>query len=53
MRDRFGVTWQIVPKAFGEMMQSKEKEKVKRMLKAVAGMKKLEVVALRTAFEGQ
>lgn len=51
--DRYGVSWQIVPTALGEMMQDKDPEKVKRVTQAMFGMKKLDIKALRAAYDGE
>lgn len=53
LKDKFGVSWQIVPAALSEMMQSGDGEKKTRMMKALLQMRKLDVAALRRAFEGK
>ena len=52
LTDRFGVTWQIVPRALTEMLKDPDKEKVRRMTEAMLTMVKLEIEPLRRAFEG-
>ena len=52
LTDRFGVSWQIVPRALGEMMASPDNEASQRAFSAMMEMKKLDVTALRRAFEG-
>ena len=52
LTDRFGVSWQIVPKALGEMMASPDKAAGQRAFSAMMEMKKLDLPALRRAFEG-
>jgi len=52
LTDRYGVSWQIVPRAFIEMMKSPETAKVARATQAMMGMVKLDVAALRRAFDG-
>jgi predicted 3-demethylubiquinone-9 3-methyltransferase (glyoxalase superfamily) len=51
LRDRFGVSWQIVPAVLGEMMQDPEPEKVRRVTQAMLGMIKLDIAGLRLAYE--
>ena len=51
LKDRYGVSWQIVPTALGEMMQDKDPKKLQRVMKAMLQMKKLDVAGLRQAYE--
>jgi predicted 3-demethylubiquinone-9 3-methyltransferase (glyoxalase superfamily) len=54
LKDRYGVSWQIVPTALGEMMKDKDKDKakVRRVAEAMLKMVKLDVAGLRKAYEG-
>jgi predicted 3-demethylubiquinone-9 3-methyltransferase (glyoxalase superfamily) len=52
LTDKFGVSWQIIPSEFGQMMSDKDTAKVERMMKAMLTMKKLDIAALRRAAEG-
>ncbi len=52
LKDRYGVSWQIVPKAFGEMMRDKDKAKVRRVTEAMLKMVKFDIAELKKAFEG-
>jgi predicted 3-demethylubiquinone-9 3-methyltransferase (glyoxalase superfamily) len=52
VKDRYGLSWQIIPRAFGEMMREKDKAKVARVSQAMLKMKKFDIAALRRAFEG-
>jgi predicted 3-demethylubiquinone-9 3-methyltransferase (glyoxalase superfamily) len=52
VKDRFGVSWQVVPKGFMEMLASPDRAAVQRAFSAMMGMKKLDLPALRRAFEG-
>lgn len=52
-RDKFGVTWQIVPHALTEMLADKDQAKVERVTAAYLPMKKLDIETLKKAFEGR
>jgi predicted 3-demethylubiquinone-9 3-methyltransferase (glyoxalase superfamily) len=52
LEDKFGVSWQIVPAALGELMQGKDPERSQRVMKALLQMNKLDVEELRRAYEG-
>jgi predicted 3-demethylubiquinone-9 3-methyltransferase (glyoxalase superfamily) len=52
LKDRYGVSWQIVPAALFEMMSSTDRIKSERVMRAVLQMKRLDVAALRRAYEG-
>ena len=53
LKDRFGLSWQIVPKALNEMMTSADTEAAGRAMQAMMKMGKLDVAALRQAYEGK
>jgi predicted 3-demethylubiquinone-9 3-methyltransferase (glyoxalase superfamily) len=52
LTDKFGVSWQIVPKQLKGMLADKNKEKAGRAMKAMMGMRKLDLGKLQAAFEG-
>jgi predicted 3-demethylubiquinone-9 3-methyltransferase (glyoxalase superfamily) len=52
-KDKFGLSWQIVPKQLGEMLADKDKEKAMRVMNAMLKMKKIEVKDLETAYNGK
>ena len=52
LKDKFGVSWQIVPVALFEMMSGADKEKSGRAMQAMLQMKKLDLPALHRAYEG-
>ena len=52
LKDRFGLSWQIVPKALNEMMDDRDTEAARRAMEAMLRMGKLDVAELRRAFEG-
>ena len=51
LRDKFGVSWQIVPSALRELMADKDPEKSKRAMKAMLQMDKIDIQGLRRAYE--
>jgi predicted 3-demethylubiquinone-9 3-methyltransferase (glyoxalase superfamily) len=51
LKDRFGVSWQIVPTAFPKLMQNSDPQKAKRVTEALLKMKKLDIAALQQASE--
>lgn len=50
LKDRFGVSWQIVPTVLVEMLQDKDGEKSKRVMAAMLKMKKISIEGLREAY---
>jgi predicted 3-demethylubiquinone-9 3-methyltransferase (glyoxalase superfamily) len=52
LRDRYGVSWQIVPTVLGELMADPDAEKVGRVTQAMLQMVKLDIAGLRRAYEG-
>ena len=53
LTDKFGVTWQIVPKALDEMLADPDPQKAYRAMQAMLKMVKLDIAELRKAFEGK
>lgn len=52
LKDRFGVSWQVVPAAFVEMMKKGDAAQRSRVMQAMFTMKKLDIAALQAAFNG-
>lgn len=52
IKDKFGLSWQIVPKQLGQMMHDRDPVKVERVFKAMLGMKKLDIAGLEKAYRG-
>jgi predicted 3-demethylubiquinone-9 3-methyltransferase (glyoxalase superfamily) len=52
LKDKFGLSWQIVPTVLYEMLTDSDQEKVKRVTKAFLHMKKFDIPALKGAFDG-
>ena len=52
LKDKFGVSWQIIPSALGELMGDKDPEKAQRVVQAMLKMNKIIVADLQKAYEG-
>jgi predicted 3-demethylubiquinone-9 3-methyltransferase (glyoxalase superfamily) len=53
LTDKFGVTWQIVPRALIELMQDKDPVKSQRVFKAMLQMTKIDIEGLKRAYRGE
>jgi predicted 3-demethylubiquinone-9 3-methyltransferase (glyoxalase superfamily) len=53
LKDRYGMSWQIVPRQLGEMLGDPDAEKARRAMEAMLRMSKIEVAAMRAAFDGE
>jgi predicted 3-demethylubiquinone-9 3-methyltransferase (glyoxalase superfamily) len=53
LKDKFGLSWQIVPTVVFATFQSGDKQKIQRMMQAVMTMKKLEIEPLQKAAAGK
>jgi predicted 3-demethylubiquinone-9 3-methyltransferase (glyoxalase superfamily) len=52
LKDRFGLSWQVVPAILPGMLRDKDKTKAGRVMTAVLGMKKLDIAELERAYAG-
>ena len=52
LRDRFGVSWQVIPTALPRLLSDPDQEKSQRVMKAMLSMKKLDVATLEHAATG-
>lgn len=52
VRDRFGVSWQIVPKVLPRMLAAEDRQAAQRAMSAMMGMKKIDITAVERAFAG-
>lgn len=53
VKDKFGVSWQITPKAMGELMQKANLEQKNRVIQAMLKMKKFDIQKLQDAYDGK
>jgi len=53
LKDRFGVSWQVVPTLLGKLMQDPDPEKANRVVQAMLKMRKLDVDALQAAYDNE
>ncbi|HET7147636.1 MAG TPA: VOC family protein [Candidatus Nitrosopolaris sp.] len=53
LKDKFDISWQIVPSVLSEMLQDKDTTKSERVMEAMLQMKKIDIQRLRIAYEGQ
>jgi predicted 3-demethylubiquinone-9 3-methyltransferase (glyoxalase superfamily) len=52
LKDRFGVSWQVIPHQLNEMLQSDDRAAAARAMEAMLKMEKIEIEKLREAYEG-
>ena len=53
LQDKYGLSWQIVPTVLEEMLQDKDPEKAERVMKAMLQMKKIDIAALKQAYDNK
>jgi len=53
LKDKYGVSWQIVPTAMDEMLEKGSKEQIDRVTKAFLKMKKFDIAKLKQAYKGR
>jgi predicted 3-demethylubiquinone-9 3-methyltransferase (glyoxalase superfamily) len=51
LKDKYGLSWQIVPTVLGKMMQDKDLEKTNRVMQVILQSKKLDIKRLKQAYE--
>jgi predicted 3-demethylubiquinone-9 3-methyltransferase (glyoxalase superfamily) len=52
LKDKYGLSWQVVPTVLAELMQGKDPEKSKRVMKAMLQMDKIDIEPLKQAYDG-
>jgi predicted 3-demethylubiquinone-9 3-methyltransferase (glyoxalase superfamily) len=53
LKDKYGLSWQIIPKQLGELASDKDPEKANRVIMAMMQMQKIDVAKLQAAYEGK
>ena len=53
LKDKYGLSWQIIPTALGEMLRDKDPQKSKRVMEAMLAMTKIDIQKLRQAYQSQ
>ena len=51
LKDKYGLSWQVIPSVLGQMLHDKDPVKAKRVLNAMLQMNKIDVAALKQAYE--
>ena len=51
LKDKYGLSWQIVPTALVKMMQDKDAERANRVMQAILQMHKLDIKRLKQAYD--
>ena len=51
LKDKYGLSWQVVPTALGEMLQDRDPEKASRVMQAMLQMSKIDIKTLERAYE--
>ena len=52
LKDRFGLSWQVIPKALGRYLMDQDREKANRVMQAMLKMKKIVIADLEAAYKG-
>ena len=53
LQDKYGLSWQIIPTALGQMLGDKDPKKANRAMQAMLKMKKIEIKGLQAAYDGR
>jgi predicted 3-demethylubiquinone-9 3-methyltransferase (glyoxalase superfamily) len=53
LKDKYGLSWQIIPRALGELLSDTDPVKSQRVMKAMLAMNKIDIAALQRAHEGK
>jgi predicted 3-demethylubiquinone-9 3-methyltransferase (glyoxalase superfamily) len=53
LKDRYGMSWQVVPRQLGEMLGDPDREGARRAMEAMLRMTRIDIAELRRAFDGE
>ena len=53
LKDKYGLSWQIVPRVLIEMIGDKDRQKAQRVMEAMLQMKKIDIATLKKAYSGE
>ncbi len=51
LKDKFGLSWQIIPSVLGKMLRDKDPEKSRRVMNAMLQMDKIDIAKLKQAYD--
>ncbi|HEX9129707.1 MAG TPA: VOC family protein [Gemmatimonadaceae bacterium] len=51
LKDKFGLSWQVIPSVLGKMLTDKDREKAKRVMNAMLQMDKIDIKKLKQAYD--
>jgi predicted 3-demethylubiquinone-9 3-methyltransferase (glyoxalase superfamily) len=52
LKDKYGLSWQIIPSVLGKLLQDKDREKAGRVMQAMMQMDKIDIKRLKQAYAG-
>jgi predicted 3-demethylubiquinone-9 3-methyltransferase (glyoxalase superfamily) len=52
LKDRFGLSWQVIPQALTTLMSDKDRTRAGRVVQAMLGMQKIDIAGLQRAYDG-
>jgi len=53
LKDKYGLSWQIIPTVLGRMLSDPDPQKAKRVMEAMLGMAKIDIAGLQKAYDQQ
>lgn len=53
LKDRYGLSWQVVPPVLGELLSDPDPDKSGRVMAAMLGMRKIDIAGLRAAYDAE
>ena len=51
LKDKYGLSWQIIPSALGKLLSDPDPKRAKRVMEAMLGMKKIDIAGLKKAYD--